>query len=377
METETNKKHLWLSIVAIIVLIIALAGCRGREDDTDVAEQPNVPVISTDTPTPNTPDINETEPAVISDLSDDIVVARANGIDIYSRDVLFEISRAGEALMWEYITMFPDATEFDYDVEFRDGLSFGTVLRQEAVRLAAELRILVDFASQVGVVLSDEDAEMIYNHVIGLMQEHGSQEIERLLDEDGIRGTGHLVEIFGIEVVLNNLVETLMTTPEAFERFSGYMASEACDAQDRATAILERLAEGEDFATLMAVYGEDPGMQANPDGYTFIRGDMVGEFEAATLELEIGEISGLVPTSFGYHIILRIEPDPDNVMTGSGFFAGDGTDELLGAKHILIQSMPERSHEERMMDAIFKGFDEMNANADIVFLPELDDIPVG
>lgn len=59
------------------------------------------------------------------------------------------------------------------------------------------------------------------------------------------------------------------------------------------------------FDSLVGEYSEDPGSVSQPDGYVFTDGEMVPEFENAVKELEIGGISGIVETSYGYHIILR------------------------------------------------------------------------
>lgn len=59
------------------------------------------------------------------------------------------------------------------------------------------------------------------------------------------------------------------------------------------------------FNSLADQYSEDPGRQTNPTGYIFSPGDMVTEFENATAALTYGQISGLVESDFGYHIILR------------------------------------------------------------------------
>lgn len=74
----------------------------------------------------------------------------------------------------------------------------------------------------------------------------------------------------------------------------------------QAEEILKRIKKGEDFDALMERYCEDPGLAEYPTGYTFTKGDMVKPFEAAAFALEIGEVSELVETDFGFHIIKRM-----------------------------------------------------------------------
>ena len=71
-----------------------------------------------------------------------------------------------------------------------------------------------------------------------------------------------------------------------------------------AVALKERLLAGEDFAELAAEASEDPGSSRNGGtlGY-FERGDMVPVFETAAFALQVGEISEVVRSQFGFHII--------------------------------------------------------------------------
>lgn len=63
------------------------------------------------------------------------------------------------------------------------------------------------------------------------------------------------------------------------------------------------------FDNLMALYGEDPGMTAYPEGYLFTAGEMVAEFESAVRALAVGEYTAEpVKSAYGYHIILRLDP---------------------------------------------------------------------
>lgn len=76
------------------------------------------------------------------------------------------------------------------------------------------------------------------------------------------------------------------------------------DARKRAQEVLDRARKGEDFAKLAEQYSDDPGSNKNGGAYDFFpRGMMVPEFENAAFALKPGEISDLVPTQFGFHII--------------------------------------------------------------------------
>lgn len=75
------------------------------------------------------------------------------------------------------------------------------------------------------------------------------------------------------------------------------------EAEKKAEEIYEKIKNGEDFDQLMNEYSQDPGLQTNPDGYTFGRGEMVPEFEQTAYALKPGEVSEIVKTDFGYHII--------------------------------------------------------------------------
>ena len=69
------------------------------------------------------------------------------------------------------------------------------------------------------------------------------------------------------------------------------------------------------FRELKDEYCEDTGKLAFPDGYTFTPGTMVSEFEDAVNALGDYELSGIVETSYGYHIILRLPLSADSALS--------------------------------------------------------------
>jgi hypothetical protein len=72
--------------------------------------------------------------------------------------------------------------------------------------------------------------------------------------------------------------------------------------------VLKRAKAKEDFARLAVEFSDEPG-SGNRGGSLgrFGRGQMVGAFEAAAFKLDVGEISEIVESPFGYHVIQRTE----------------------------------------------------------------------
>lgn len=79
-------------------------------------------------------------------------------------------------------------------------------------------------------------------------------------------------------------------------------------AISKVEGLLERLKNGEDFCTLALIYSDDPSNADNCGDLGWVgRGQFVTEFEAAAFRLDEGEISDIVETKFGFHIIKMIE----------------------------------------------------------------------
>jgi len=90
------------------------------------------------------------------------------------------------------------------------------------------------------------------------------------------------------------------------------------ETEEEAQTVLARLEAGEDFVSLAKELSTDESTREDGGDLGWLpRGVMVPEFEEAAFALQPGETGDIVQTSFGYHIILVEERDPDRELEPS------------------------------------------------------------
>ena len=111
----------------------------------------------------------------------------------------------------------------------------------------------------------------------------------------------------------NNIPKDSLPILPAEMQISQIVVFPKVDAQEKKrlkNKLLEfknRVEAGEDFKFLATLYSEDPGSAKNGGELGFLgRGVLVPEFEAVAYKLQEGELSGIVETKFGFHLIQMI-----------------------------------------------------------------------
>ena len=240
------------------------------------------------------------------------------------------------------IKSYDDLAAFDWDKEV-DGVKLSDKLKQQAFDKAVSDLILVNKARANGVKTSQKEKDAIKLSI--------ESQFEKMSDEDkdyallSLRVSGSKsIKQYERTSIRQSEIETANSDfeenpdkyyPEDKSVLKGYEATNSAtvkhilimtstetapteapaegeqapapeDKRAIAESALSRAKSGEDFDALVAELNEDPGQKQNPEGYTFSSGEMMPEFEKAAFALKIDEISDIVETSYGYHIIKRL-----------------------------------------------------------------------
>ncbi len=118
---------------------------------------------------------------------------------------------------------------------------------------------------------------------------------------------------------------------------------EKAKALEKVKMIQGKLDKGADFAKIAILESEGPSAPQGGDLGEFARGQMVKEFEEAAFTLPEGEISGIVETQFGYHIIKTIKKIPESKFT---------LDEVKEKISVFLKQEKEKTSTQDYLDSL-------------------------
>ncbi len=132
------------------------------------------------------------------------------------------------------------------------------------------------------------------------------------------------------------------------------------EAKAKIQGLLEQIKGGADFAELAKANSADPGSAVNGGDLKFFpRGQMVPPFDKAAFALEVGKVSDIVETRFGYHII-KVTDHKEA-----------GTVSFEQAKNSLVRQLTQRKQAEFAN----KYIESLKAAANIVYPPGKEPTP--
>ncbi len=179
------------------------------------------------------------------------------------------------------------------------------VIQQRVQQMGSEAKLEEMYGMPIARIKREYREEMRKNLLAQRLQQQrfGSEQIGR----------------FDVEEFYKTYKDSLPPVPEEVEMSQIFVKpkpSEEAKAATRAKlqSILDSLRAGADFATMAKRYSQDPGSASQGGDLGLVRrGQFVKEFESAVFALGENQISGIIETEFGYHIVQLLERRGDAV----------------------------------------------------------------
>lgn len=302
--------------------------------------------------TPKTPGLGQKEHDIVQEVLEipgDTTLLTVDGVDVPAGRYLFWLVNSIET------QKYYGELETDEDwIRQVNGMTMRDALKADALQTLVLYQTVENHAAESGAVPSQEALDELEAQLQELEDQAGGAEYfrnrldsvcidlenfrainlvpyldEALADQMEQRGelevTGEDLDSFIEENGLYGAKHILISTRRINADGSGYEEysdEEKAQALQKAQELREQLKDSGDdpelFDELMNEHSEDgrneDGTLAMPNGYTQIyAGQMVAEFEEGAMALKEGEISEPIQSQFGYHIILRLPLDRDEL----------------------------------------------------------------
>ncbi len=210
------------------------------------------------------------------------------------------------------------------------------LLKQKAKEQAIGAKLLLDEADRLDIKVSDEELTARLERVIedcGGKEKFGEMMVSQNITLESLKDSieqGCRVEKLVEQITAEAPAPTEEEIQAHFQAHKneykkperalarhilisveGDNEEEKIAARQKIEEIRQRIVDGADFSEEAAAHSGCPSGQNNGGSLGwFGRGMMVPEFDNAVFSMEIGELSGIIETSFGYHIIEKTDYDP-------------------------------------------------------------------
>ena len=142
------------------------------------------------------------------------------------------------------------------------------------------------------------------------------EKLQAYIDENGFMTSAHILFRTKEDVKGDDGKTTEKELSDSAKAEKKAQAEKLCK---ELKAIKDDTQRKEKFFEYMKEYSEDPGKESFPNGYCFTEGTMVEEYTDTTRELKNYEVSDVVESDFGYHIIMRLPTVSSDVDTANQY----------------------------------------------------------
>ncbi|MDF2610922.1 MAG: hypothetical protein K0R92_2396 [Lachnospiraceae bacterium] len=206
----------------------------------------------------------------------------------------------------------PDIWSYDLG-----GQTFGDMVKQEIMNMMTQTKVVSDHADEYSVTITEEDEALIKQYAselysgiseedrtrFGITEEIAQQFYrdnklyEKVYDAATMDVDTNVSDEEAKQVTVQHMLVKTQKTDEAGNTVD-FTEEEKAEALKKAQDLLAQAKETDDFYTLAEANTEDSNVE-----YTFGTGEMVPEFEEVAFSMKPGDISDIVETDYGYHIL--------------------------------------------------------------------------
>ena len=299
LEKESKMNGVGMKLLVIAICIFSVMSCNKKEE----------PAVL---PSVAEPEMNAVQPE--AKVDENFVVVSVNGKDIIQGEVEKELQN----ILMQYQGRVPPQQMVQLQSQFK----------KQAVESLINKQLLFEETDKQNIEASDEEIEAEVKKVSAQFEtpEKFKERLEQMgMSEEKLRED--IKQNYRIEKLIKSKLPEITVTDEDISLFykenpenfsvpeqiqaSHILLSLEPDASDEVKkekqselqAVLEKIKKGDDFAELARKHSDCPSKEKGGELGSFPRGAMVKAFEDVAFNLKKDEVSDVVETQFGFHII--------------------------------------------------------------------------
>lgn len=292
-------------------------------------------------------------------------VMTVDGVDVSFDEYMYYLNTAASTLISYYQASTGGGVDWDGVCIYDKTKTNAEWCINEALYNAAQGCVIMSKGKSMNALPTDEQLKSLEDNISTIRKNYEESDDPDAAFADALNGQGFTLESFKAVNKINFTLSNIFTSlyGESGEKLSeeklqtyieenGYMTSahilfrtkedvkgengqttqeelsDSAKAEKKAQAeklckelkaIKDDTQRKEKFFEYMKEYSEDPGKESFPNGYCFTEGTMVEEYTDTTRELKNYEVSDVVESDFGYHIIMRLPTVSSDVDTANQY----------------------------------------------------------